>query len=153
MGLHLWPPRLADALREGTVRDQDKLVYVAAASVLAVTVNRLRAGSWTREVLMFDVACIAVVLAGVFWSYRVNQRGDGRQFVERFFLLSVPVSLVTYLLFFAFYYGLGLMAAAGGSLDRWPSFAATAVASLLALIVTYWWLGTLMRRASMPRTA
>lgn len=152
MALHVWPPRLAEALRDGTLRDRDKLVYVAAGSVLATSLNRLRTTAWTREVLLFDLACLFVVLGGVVWSYSMNKRGDGRQFVERFFLLSIPVSIATYAVFFGLYYGLGLIAAAAGSMDRWPRLTATAVASLLALMTTYWWLGRLMLRASLPRT-
>lgn len=153
MALHFWPPRLADALRDGTLRDRDKFVYVAAGSVLATGLSRLRATAWTREVLVFDLACLVIVLGGAFWAYSMNKRGDGHQFVERFFLLSVPLSLATYLLFFGFYYGFGLLAAAAGLLEQWPRLAATAAASLLALVITYWWLGKLMLRASLPRTA
>ena len=128
-------------------------MYVAAGSVLATSLNRLRAAAWTREVLLFDLACLVIVIGGVVWSYSMNKRGDGSQFVERFFLLSVPVSIATYAVFFGFYYGLGLIAAAAGLLDRWPRVTATAVASFLALVISYWWLGRLMLRASLPRTA
>jgi hypothetical protein len=153
VALHLWPPSLADALRDGTLRDRDKLVYVAAGSVFATGLNRLRASAWTAEVLVFDLACLAIVLGGVFWSHSMNKRGDGRHFVERFYLLAVPVSLATYILFFGLYYGLGLLAAAAGLLEQWPRTAATVVSALLALVITYWWLGKLMLRASLARTA
>jgi len=151
MALHLWPPRLADALRDGTLRDRDKLAYVAIGAVLGTAINRLRSTPWSREVLLFDLAALVVVLGGIFWSYFMNRRGDGGHFVERYTLLSVPLYLGTCILFYCFYYGIGLLAAAFGLLDQWPRRTATATASLLALALSYWWLGRLMLRASSTR--
>jgi hypothetical protein len=151
MALHLWPPRLADALRDGTLRDRDKLAYVAIAAVLGTLIRTFRSTPWSREVLLFDLASLVVALGGLFWCYSMNRRGDGRQFVERYALLTVPLYLGTYVLFIGFYYGMGLLAAALGLLDQWPWRTATGTASLLALAISYWWLGTLMLRAASPR--
>ncbi len=61
------------------------------------------------------------------------------------------VYLGTYVLFFGFYYCMGLLAAAFCLLEQWPWRPATASASLLAIAISYWWLGKLMLRASSPR--
>jgi hypothetical protein len=153
VAIYLWPPRLADALRDGTLRESDKLVYLAAGVVLSTAAARLRAAPVSRTALLFDLMYAILIVAGVLWCYRANRRGDGQRFVERFVILSVPVSIATYLVFFATYYGLGVVAALTGALDRWPQLAATLVASLVATVTTYWWLGSLVYRAAAARTA
>jgi hypothetical protein len=137
-------------MREGTLRDRDKLAYVAIAVVLGTLIRSFRSTPWSREVLLFDLASVVVGLGGIFFCYSMNRRGDGRQFVERYALLSVPLYLSTYVLFFSLYYGMGILAALG-RLEHWPWRTATGTASLLALAISYWWLGKLMLRASSPR--
>jgi hypothetical protein len=154
VAIYLWPPRLADALRDGALSESDKLVYLAAGVVLSTAAARLRAAAAvSRPVLLFDLMYAILIVAGVLWCYRANRRGDGQRFIERFVILSVPVSIATYLVFFATYYGLGVGAALAGALDRWPQLAATLVASLIATVTTYWWLGRLVYRAAAARTA
>src|SRR3954471_21655836 len=135
-------------MRDGTLRDRDKLAYIGVGAVLGTLIRTFRATVWTQEVMLFDLASVVVALGGLFWSYTLNRRGDGREFVERYALLTVPLYLATYVLFFGFYYGMGLLAAALGLLEQWPWRAATGTGSLLALGISYWWLGRLMLRAS-----
>jgi hypothetical protein len=63
------------------------------------------------------------------------------------------VSVGTYVLFYGLYFALGLLAYATGQLEHWPRTLATAVTALLALSAFYWWLGRLIARVSMHRTA
>jgi hypothetical protein len=95
--------------------------------------------------------------AGIWACYRANDEGDGRGFVERYVCLSVPLSILSYLIYIVLFYGAYFLLR-----DR-PGFGPAAFAQTvkpyavltgLALLFAYFaTLRAYIRRVSAPLTA
>jgi hypothetical protein len=135
-------------LRDGSLRERDKLAYILTGAVFGSLYGRFRARPWSSDLLLVDAAAILVILLGITWCYRMNQRGDGRHFVERFAILSVPVGVGMAIVFYGIYYLLGVSFASVGQLERWSSTSGSIIAALVTLLLTYVWLARLIARAA-----
>jgi len=84
-------------------------------------------------------------------------RGDNQAFAERYVCLSALVGLVISALYYAIYYGMGIVALIGGWIDLeargWNREAMSLAASVLASVLYYSWLRQLLTRAAGARTA
>jgi hypothetical protein len=105
-----------------------------------------------------SLALLAIIMVvGLIICFRANARGDDRAFLERYVCLSALIGLVISVLYYALYYGMGIVALAGGWIDvearGWNRDAMGLAASVLASIIYYLWLRQLLTRAAGGRTA
>jgi hypothetical protein len=97
-----------------------------------------------------------VTVAGLVVCFRANARGDNRAFLERYLCLSALVGLVAAALYYALYYGMGVIAFMTGRIDAeargWNREAMSLAASLVVTVIYYAWLRQLLTRAARART-
>ena len=95
----LWRAKvLALDLRYGRVPERDKLGYLLIGLViqgLIGSVSRLGTVPSLGEALG-TLLVLVISVGGTVAVFRVNARGDGRQFLERFLCLAVPVGVQMY---------------------------------------------------------
>ena len=101
---------LAERFAKGAVPNRERLTYLLINSLFfaVMTTDAMYSLLGADKILNFwtwtsDVVAIAVLVAGTVLSYRVNERGDGEEFIERYVSLGFPILIRTFLL------GLGLI--------------------------------------------
>jgi len=155
----LRPRRLADALAANALSEREKFHYLLLWAV-AGTLLGAGAGTWdawTRS-RVASLALLAIItVVGLIICFRANARGDNQAFLERYVCLSALIGLVISTLYYALYYGMGLLALVGGWIDiearGWNRDAMGLVAWVLASVIYYLWLRQLLTRAARVRTA
>jgi hypothetical protein len=105
---------LAVKLRERLLSEPEKFSYALAAGVLQFVVGgrSLIAGPWSWESVAATLIGIGVFVLGLLQVFRVNQRGDGQAFLERYLCLSVPVLCQVYLIGYGLWFGVAVALAA-----------------------------------------
>jgi hypothetical protein len=155
----LRPRRLADALGANALSEREKfhylLLWAVAETLLGAGVGPW--GPWTRSRVASLVLLAVVTVFGLIICFRANARGDNRAFLERYVCLSALVGVVISILYYALYYGMGIVALVGGWIDSeahgWNRDAMSLVAGLIAAAIYYLWLRQLLTRAAGARTA
>ena len=109
--------RLAEDLRDNKLEEGEKVTYL----VIAIGINALI--GTTDGLLKYwadprNFAAGAVVLAvwsiGFFLCYEANQKGDGKNFIERLIVLGTALGITVMILFWTIWFMLvGLMIVAG----------------------------------------
>jgi hypothetical protein len=92
--LFLRPRQLAIAFRDDRLHDRNKYHLVLLGSGLQLVFGQgfLFTSRAAGNTQLFLIA-LAIMVWGIRASYKVNSRGDGRAFVERYVCLSVPISI------------------------------------------------------------
>ena len=91
--MHFWNTQaLAEKLRNECLTETEKLRYLLAwiAFVLLGISGESRRNPSATESLINAFAAMAFVLIGVWFCFRPNARGDGKDFIGRFVCLSFP---------------------------------------------------------------
>lgn len=97
MMLALSASRVAAGLRTGTIPESAKARLILIAYVFTFIVGRgsfLWAATWGA--ILFNALYLGLTIGGFRSCFRVNQEGDGRDFVERYICLGVPISICLY---------------------------------------------------------
>src|SRR5690242_21470685 len=118
----LWKAQvLAEELREDRVSEREKLGYLLVGVVLQVLLGRasILAALRSPAALLSSVVVLLLDVVGLVLVFRANAQGDGRQFVERYICLAVPLGIRMYALYaglaLALYVLTGLRAPIAGS--------------------------------------
>ena len=150
----LRPRRLADALAANALSEPEKFQYLVLWAVAGILFGAGVGGwdAWTRSRVASLALLAAVTVVGLRVCFRANTRGDNRAFLERYVCLSALIGLVVSIVYYALYYGMGIMALAGGLIDvdarGWNRDAMGLAASVLASVIYYLWLRQLIMRAA-----
>jgi hypothetical protein len=155
----LRPRRLADALAANALSEREKFHYLilwaVAGTLLGTGLGSWDAWTWSRVASLALLAVITVL--GLVICFRANARGDDQAFLERYVCLSALVGLVISVLYYALYYGMGIVALVAGWIDvearGWNRDRMGLAASVLASIIYYLWLRQLLARVARARTA
>jgi hypothetical protein len=155
----LRPRRLADALAANALSEREKFQYLilwaVAGTFLGAGLGVGEAWTWSRLAALSLLA--AVTVAGLVLCFQANTRGDNQAFLERYLCLSALVGVVAAALYYALYYGMGVIAFLAGWVDAeargWNREAMSLTASLGATVIYYFWLRQLLTRAATVRTA
>ena len=95
--------QLARDLRDHKVSERDKLSYLIGTIILSapllVPTVATNPNDITSE-LLSALVIIFVAILGTIFTYRKNQQGDGKNFLERYVCLSFPISIIGW--FFGF---------------------------------------------------
>src|SRR3989344_6753381 len=95
--MHFWNiSALAQELREEKLTERDKMKYVLALFLLGNIFFYGAQGLYVSAgfLLALEVlAVIAITVGGIIWCYAANAKGDNKSFVERFVVLSLPVTV------------------------------------------------------------
>lgn len=100
--MYLWNvSRAASALREETVSESEKFQYLLVAAALQSLVGKaaLIVRGQTVGGVVVVLAILGVTLWGLWQAFATNQRGDGVRFLERYIVLSVPLTFQFYTLY------------------------------------------------------
>jgi hypothetical protein len=95
----LWRARaLALELRDGRVAEREKLGYLLVGLVIQAVIGHASLLSTLRSLSMAlgILVALAISVVGAIAAFRANARGDGRQFLERYLCLAVPVGIQMY---------------------------------------------------------
>jgi hypothetical protein len=155
----LRPRRLADALAANALSEREKFHYLVLWAVVGTLLGAgVGAGdAWTRPRLASLALLAIITVVGLIICFRANARGDNQAFLERYVCLSALIGLVSSALYYALYYGMGVVALIGGWIDRdargWNRDAMGLAAWVLASVVYYLWLRQLLTRAARVRTS
>jgi hypothetical protein len=136
---------LARELKSKSLSQSERMKYYLASSTLYTFIYEINGYFNTSPSLISIVQSVATIVAtviGITLCYRVNARGDGQEFIDRFVCLSWPILMriiVGFSLFYLIYYLSGTII--GG--DRFEKFneSTTSVDVLLSLFfeaVFYW---------------
>jgi type IV secretory pathway TrbL component len=93
------PPELARRLRDGAVSSRDKLIYLVIVTVLgiaagsSVVAHLMYEGELTDMDIANDIITLLFEVALILIAYRINQRGNAMDFIERYICISVPLTL------------------------------------------------------------
>ncbi len=123
--MRIWKTKkLVEDLACDSLSEREKLTYFVSTTVMGTAASLIpNSKPWTS----FDnirFLSIAIVILGYVLCFRVNKAADGRRFVERAVVLSVPLTFQTLVVGF-----LGLIVARAVSPDLvkspvfWPVFA------------------------------
>ncbi len=100
---------------------------------------------------------LLITIGGLVVCFQANAYGDNRAFLERYLCLSVPLGFMTYVLYYAIYYGLGLAGAAAGWVEsdarNWDRDLMSLMSSMSALSVFFLWMRASIMRAAGVRAA
>jgi hypothetical protein len=95
----LWRAKtLALDLRDGRVAERDKLGYLLVGLLIQAIIGRASLLSALRSLgaALGILVVLAISIAGTIAAFRANTQGDGRQFLERYLCLAVPVGIQMY---------------------------------------------------------
>jgi hypothetical protein len=95
----LWRAKtLALDLRDGRVAERDKLGYLLVALVIQAIIGRASLLGALRSLgaALGILVVLAISVVGTIAAFRANRRGDGRQFLERYLCLAVPLGIQMY---------------------------------------------------------
>ena len=143
----------------GEVSEREKFQYLLTWAVIGIALPTHLGGwtAWGRGRVAFLLAGLLITMVGLVACFRANASGDNRAFLERYLCLSVPLGLLTYALYYAIYYGLGLVGFLSGWVDRdarnWDVYTMSIVSSMTALTVYYLWMRASIRTAAGTRAA
>lgn len=151
--MNFWnPAKLATDLRSGKLSEIQKFNYVVISAIIHMIVGSgsILRGHYTSLHLSFIFAYICVTLVGLNISFRVNQEGDGKFFLERYLCLSVPLIVLIYGISYLIYYLSFLNAAIEFVKIKLPGSQDALRYSfpIIALIIYYYNLQKYMRLAS-----
>jgi len=107
--MYLWrASRAATALRADRLSERDKFAYLIAGSILQFLVGRyaLLMRGQTVGGIIDVLVMIGITIWGLVYAFRMNERGDGVKFLERYVVLAFPLTLQ----FYAVYAGIALLA-------------------------------------------
>jgi hypothetical protein len=155
----LRPRRLAMALAANEVSEREKFQYLLVWAVIGIALPSQLGGwtGWSRGRVAFLLAGLLITIVGLLACFRANARGDNRAFLERYLCLSVPLGLVAYALYYAIYYGLGMIGYLSGWVERdarnWDMYTMSLVSSMTALSVYYLWMRASIRTAAGAQAA
>jgi hypothetical protein len=113
--MFLWNyKKLALELRESKLSERDKFYYCLVFTLLslfsvylmsymsAIKSTAIKTGQDIFFIkIIFDAAFVFLYIAGLFWWYKTNSKGDNKNFIERTIVLSVPLTIRVFLLVFA----------------------------------------------------
>ena len=97
--MYLWNTKaLAKELKEGTLSEWDKFKYYIIGVLLYSLIGDLSYISntdftYTYFDILISFISLFIIFLGVYKSYEVNNMGDGKNFLERFICLSLPVGI------------------------------------------------------------
>jgi hypothetical protein len=97
--MFLWhASRAAAALRTRQLSERDKFDHLIAASALQFLVARyaLLVRGQTVAGVVIVLALFGITVWGIARAFRLNQMGDGVQFLERYVVLAVPLTIQFY---------------------------------------------------------
>lgn len=95
----LWRAKvLALDLRDGRVAERDKLGYLLVGLLIKAVIGSASLLSAPRSLgaALGILIVLSISIAGAIATFRANARGDGRQFLERYLCLAVPVGIQMY---------------------------------------------------------
>jgi hypothetical protein len=147
------------ALAAGQVTEREKFQYLLVWAVIGIALPAQLGGwtGWSRGRVAFLLVSLLITIVGLVACFRANTHGDNRAFLERYLCLSVPLGLVAYALYYAIYYGIGLIGFMTGWVEpdarNWDVYAVSLVSSTTALTVYYLWMRASIRTAAGARAA
>lgn len=133
--MYLWNTRkLASDLKHGRVSEKDKMLYMLGNQLL-ITISIYEALFQNQEndfmgLIELLVASL-IVIYGIVICYSANGKEEGRNFIEKFVCLSLPISIKLTLLAWTIGLILGNMAA-NGITKFYPM-----INFLLSMLITY----------------
>jgi hypothetical protein len=155
----LRPSRLASALAAGELSERAKFHYLLLWALIGILIEE-RAGSWdgwSRLRVVFVVTSLLITVVGLLACFGANARGDNRAFLERYVCLSVPLSIATYGLYYAIYYGMAAVGVAVGWVARdatnWDANTMGLISSMGALALFFVWMRASIAGAAGLRAA
>lgn len=105
--MHFWNTNaLIQELREEKLTERGKMKYALALFLLGNVFFYGAQGlySSTGFLLVLEMlAVLAITVGGVVWCYLTNAKGDNKSFVERFIVLSLPITIRLFVLGFIVY--------------------------------------------------
>jgi hypothetical protein len=155
----LRPARLAGALAAGEVSEREKFLYLLVWAVVGILVPSRVGGwaGWSSVRVALVVVSLLITIGGLLVCFQANARGDNRAFLERYLCLSVPLGFMTYVLYYAIYYGLGLAGATIGWVEsdarNWDRDLMSLISSMSALSLFFLWMRASIVRAARVRAA
>ena len=93
------PLELARRLRDGIVSPRDKLIYLIITTVIgiiagsSVVAHLMYEGELTDMDIVNDVISLLFEVTLIIIAYRINQRGNATDFIERYICISVPLTV------------------------------------------------------------
>ncbi|MDQ0243285.1 hypothetical protein J2S09_000821 [Bacillus fengqiuensis] len=100
--MYIWNLRkLIQALRNGEISSKHEKVYhlvLFPLFVLSIAVSPFIYNSFNTYDLIEFIWFVAATVLGTYWVYRINQKGDGKDFWLRYLMLFVPIALRSLLL-------------------------------------------------------
>lgn len=144
---------LASKLRDDELSERDKFNYAVLLAIfwsLAGPTGVLALPPNVTVLIVYAVV-IAVFLIGLITCYKVNERGDGRAFVERLVVLGGPVGLRMLLITNAAWFAVLFFVGQAKFISTWSAskqLFVSAVIQLIAYILGVLWLRGAMDIAS-----
>ena len=89
--------QLAEDLRDNKVSEREKLYYMIGTVVLSTPLLVPSAPANPDDItgeLVGIFILISITILGTIFTYRKNQQGDGKNFIERYVCLSFPISII-----------------------------------------------------------
>ena len=103
--LLLSPARVAQGLRAGTLTETQKArLMIAGVMLSAILANLSPRGFRTWGDVLYLMLYLIGMSAGIWACYRANDEGDGHWFVERYVCLSVPLTILFYVIYIVLFY-------------------------------------------------
>ncbi len=155
----LRPRRLAGALAAGELSEREKFHYLLVWAVIGILVPSHLGGwtDWSRIRVAFVVVSLVIAVIGLLTCFGANARGDNRAFLERYLCLSVPLGIMTYVAYYAIYYGIALVGLAVGWVEtnagNWDANTMGLISSMSALVLYFLWMRASITRAAGLRAA
>ena len=102
--MHFWNTKaLGKELREGTVTQKDKMKYFLILLIIfGIPFSSYVAPKFDYTFVRFPGLILSIIINiwGVIFCYQANQKGDDKDFIDRFVCLSLPISIKLLLLLF-----------------------------------------------------
>jgi len=146
--MYLWNTNaLANELKEGTLSEREKFKYYITSTLLyelLILVTSFSARTFSAVEIFLSLLSIAILFFGTYQSYRVNQKGDGLNFIERFICLSLPIGIKIIVWYFLgmiiFFIVMILLGGRSSELNDYGTFWGLfyLVTSFSAYILCYW---------------
>jgi hypothetical protein len=157
--MYFWNVKgLAKDLLEGKVTEGGKMKYLLAYAILSalqVEIIRLIKERFGPILLVQAFGMIVILAGGILACYQANRKGDGRDFIERFICLSLPLTIRIGVLSFVVY---GAYWAAGilivgehFSPNETPGPFDLAVAYLINIIYYVWMRQNILKISTAPK--
>ncbi|HWO95261.1 MAG TPA: hypothetical protein VNM45_02750 [Bacillus sp. (in: firmicutes)] len=100
--MYIWNlKKLIQALRNGEVSSKHEKVYqlvLFPLFVLSLALSPFIYDSFNTYDLIEFIWFVAATVIGTYWVYRINQKGDQKDFWLRYLMLFVPIALRSLLL-------------------------------------------------------